>query len=114
MLVENNKKICKSDVHTMNKVIKKLESKLVNYNISELYQRPEDGYLIHDRFFVNSKFFFTFKAVVVKQQIRVLCYVSNEKVIIINYIFKTNSKIKYHEDFRKFANAYYSNVICAE
>lgn len=109
MLIEVLKKISKSEVCTMNKVIQKLEDKLVHYNISELYQIPEDGYLIHDRFFVNSEFFFTFKTVVVKQQIRALCHVSDDKIIIIDYIYKKNSKMKYYKDFEKEVILYCKN-----
>ena len=106
MKLKKDCKIQKSEKNVIEIAAKRLSEHLDNYQNVDIKKLHVDDYLIHKRFVVNGKFFFIFKTVIVKQQLRLLCFLDDDMLIIIEYYIKKDPKRKYYEDFKAKANAY--------
>ena len=109
MTVKSAVKTRKSEENTLKIGTKKLSEHLEKYKDVDIRKLPVDDYLIHKRFVVNGNYFFIFKTVIVKLQLRLLCYIKDDTLIIIEYYIKKDPRKKYYEDFKVKARKYSSS-----
>ena len=106
MTLRNDIKMRKNEMNMIEEAIKRLDAHLTNYQNVDIKKLRVDDYLIHKRFVVNGEFFFIFKTVIVKQQLRLLCFYDGDSIVVIERYIKKNPRIKYYEEFKIIAYKY--------
>lgn len=104
-------KVKKQDRAMLDIGTKRLMDHISNYTFDDIKRMRVDDYLVHKKFIENGQYFIIFKTAVVKQQLRLLCHITEDEVTVVDFYVKKDSRYKYYNDFKTLASTY-SSTIC--
>ena len=104
----------KSARKAVNAGVEQLKKRLMSVEGQNIQLLPNSDYLIHERYYVKNEFFFVYKLKAQDCQTRLLLWLDqkHQTVVLIAYLIKKKTKMKYYQDFGHYAETFYHTHIC--